>query len=164
MNSTLTTLRLGDDAANKQYRSLLSFATGAALPDNAVITKVTLKVKRQGVTGGGDPVTTFQGFKVEIRNGTFGTSALQLTDWQAAAQKTIGPFKPALVGGWYEFNLTSIRAYINKLATGSGVTQIRLRFKLDDNNNTVANYLSLFSGNCATVTARPKLIISYYIP
>ncbi len=137
--------------------------TTASLPDNAVITKVTLRVKRQGVTGGGNPITTFQGFMVEIRRGTFGTLPLQITDFQAAAQKTIGPFKPALVGGWYQFNLTSLKAYINKLATGSGVTQIRLRFKLDDNNNTVANYLSLYSGN-APAASRPQLILEYYVP
>ncbi len=163
MNSTLTTLRLGDDAAKKQYRSLLSFATGAALPDNAVITRVTLKVKRQGVVGVGDPVTIFQGFILDIRKGTFGTAPLQITDWQALAQKTIGPAKPPLVVGWYTFNLTGLSANINKLATLSGVTQIRLRFKLDDNNNLLANYLSLYSGN-APLAYRPKLIIEYYIP
>ncbi len=163
MNSTFTTLRLGDDPLKKQYRSLLSFATGAALPDNAVITKVTLKVKRQGVVGVGDPVTIFQGFLLDIRKGTFGLAPLQITDWQALAQKTIGPAKPPLVGGWYTFNLTGLSAYINKLATLSGVTQIRLRFKLDDNNNLLANYLSLYSGN-APLAYRPQLIIEYYIP
>ncbi len=162
MNSSLTTLRLGDDPLKKQYRSLLSFAT-SSLPDNAVITKVTLKVKRQGVLGGGDPVTIFQGFLLDIRKGTFGIAPLQLTDWQALAQKTIGPAKPPLVGGWYSFNLTGVSAYINKLATLSGVTQIRMRFKLDDNNNLLANYLSLYSGN-APLAYRPQLIIEYYIP
>ncbi len=162
MNSIATTLRLGDDAARKQYRSILSFNT-SGLPDNAVITKVTLKLKRQGIVGGGNPVTVFQGFMADIRKGVFGTSVLQLTDWQAAAGKTIGPFTPTLSGGWYTLNLTSAKAYINKLATGSGLTQIRLRFKLDDNNNAVANYLSLYSGNAAAAS-RPRLIIEYYVP
>ena len=53
MNVTATTFRLGDDAAKKQYRGILSFGTGAGLPDTAVITKVTLKVRKSGVTGGG---------------------------------------------------------------------------------------------------------------
>ncbi|MBI5932062.1 MAG: hypothetical protein HY867_00025 [Chloroflexi bacterium] len=52
---------------------------------------------------------------------------------------------------------------INKLATGSGLTQIRLRFKLDDNNNAVANYLSLYSGN-AGAASRPQLVIGYTVP
>ncbi len=134
-------------APGSSIRSLLSFAT-ASLPDNVVITKVTLKVKRQGVIGGGNPVTTFQGFMLDIRKGTFGTSVLQTTDFQTTAHKTVGPFSPALVGGWYEFNLTSAKAYITKLVTGSGVTQIRLRFKLDDNNNTIANYLQPLQRQC----------------
>ncbi|RJP55070.1 MAG: DNRLRE domain-containing protein [Anaerolineaceae bacterium] len=161
-NVTSTTLRLGDDASRKQYRSILSFNT-SGLPNNAVITKVTLKVKQQGVTGGGNPVNTFQGFMVDIRKGAFGTSALQITDWQANVNKSVGPFKPALTSGWYTINLTTSKAYINKLATASGLTQIRLRFKLDDNNNGVANFLSLFSGN-ASAAARPQLIVEFYVP
>jgi hypothetical protein len=47
---------------------------------------------------------------------------------------------------------------------GSGLTQMRLRFKLDDNNNAVANILSLFSGNATAAASRPELIITYYVP
>ncbi|MBL1173365.1 MAG: hypothetical protein HND45_13375, partial [Chloroflexi bacterium] len=99
----------------------------------------------------------------DVRKGVFGTSALQVIDFQAPASKTVGPLKPALVGGWYTLNLPPAKASVNKLATGSGLTQIRLRFKLDDNNNAVANYLSLYSGNAA-VGARPQLIVEYYVP
>jgi hypothetical protein len=163
LNATATTLRLGDDVTKKQYRSILSFATGANLPDNAVITKVTLRIKQQAIVGGGNPVTIFQGFMADIKRGIFGTSALQAADWQTVAQKTIGPFSPSLSGGWYTLNLTSARTYVNKLATAGGLTQIRLRFKLDDNSNIVANYLSLYSGNVAAAS-RPQLIIEYYVP
>ncbi|MBV6465800.1 MAG: hypothetical protein PGMFKBFP_01085 [Anaerolineales bacterium] len=162
LNSAAATFRLGDDAAKKQYRAILSFKT-ASLPDNAVITKITLKVKRQGVTGGGDPVNAFQGFMADVKKGMFGTSALQAADFQAVANKTVGPVKPALVGGWYSINLTGAKAFINKLASNGGLTQIRLRFKLDDNNNAAANYLSLFSGN-APLASRPQLIVEYYVP
>jgi hypothetical protein len=164
-NSTAKTLRLGDDAAKKQYRSILSFNTGASLPDNAVITKVTLKVRRLGVTGGGNPITTFQGFLVDIKKGYFGTrSWLQTSDFQSAASKSgLGPFKPALSSNWYSIDLTAGKTYINKTSTSSGLTQIRLRFKLDDNNNTTANYLSLYSGN-ASSPYRPQLVIEYHMP
>ncbi|MCL4824621.1 MAG: hypothetical protein KJZ57_10425, partial [Anaerolineales bacterium] len=161
-NSTAITLLLGDDAVNRQYRSILSFNT-SSLPDNAVITKVTLKVRLQKIVGGGNPVNALQGFMADVRKGVFGTSALQVIDFQAPASKTVGPLKPALVGGWYTLNLPPAKASVNKLATGSGLTQIRLRFKLDDNNNAVANYLSLYSGNAA-VGARPQLIVEYYVP
>jgi hypothetical protein len=43
------------------------------------------------------------------------------------------------------------------------LTQIRLRFKLDDNNNNVANFLSLYSGNAGAAN-RPQLIVEYYVP
>jgi hypothetical protein len=165
MNSSATTLYLGDDAAKKQYRAILSFSTGS-LPDNAVITGVTLKVKQQAIIGGGNPVSMFQGFMFDVRNGFFGTaSTLQTGDFQAAASQSYGP--PSMlapVGGWYSFNLTAGKGYVNKLATNSGLTQIRLRFKLDDNNNAIANILSLYSGNTATAANRPQLVITYVVP
>jgi alpha-tubulin suppressor-like RCC1 family protein len=164
-NSAATTFRLGDDAARRQYRGVLSFNTGADLPDDAGIAKVTLNVKRQGITGGGNPVITFKGFMVDVKNGFFGTTAaLQSGDFQAKAGASYGPFNPAFSGGGYSIDLTNGSAYINKLETvNGGLTQIRLRFKWDDNNNGVANYLSLFSGN-ADAASQPQLIIEYYVP
>ncbi len=164
LNATAATLRLGDDAARKQYRSILSFNTGG-LPNTAVLTKVTLKVKKQGVTGGGDPLAMFQGFKVDIKTGTLGTAVLEPADFQTTMGiHTYGPFLISPVGGWYSLNLTAGKAYINKLATAGGLTQMRLYFKLDDNNNTAANYLSLYSGNATTAADRPQLVIEYYLP
>jgi hypothetical protein len=161
LDSAAITLRLGDDGARKQYRSILSFATGADLPDDAVITKVTFKVRHHGITGGGNPVSTFQGFMVDMKKSLFGVSALQATDFQVATDKTYGPFNTVLAGGWYTIDLTNGKAYINKL--GAGLTQIRLRFQMDDNQNTIANFLSLYSGN-AGAASRPQLSIEYYIP
>ncbi len=161
-NTTASTFNLGDDAARKQYLGILSFSTGS-LPDNAVITGVTLKVKRSAVVGGGNPLSTFQGFMVDIKTGLFGTAALQAADFQTAASQSYGPFNTALVGGWYSINLTGAGTSINKFSTASGLTQIRLRFRLDDNNNAIANYLSLFSGN-ARAASRPQLVITYYVP
>jgi hypothetical protein len=165
MNATAATLSLGDNNAKKQYRSILSFNT-SGLPDVAVITKVTLKLKHNSVAPAGtNPISLLQGIFVDLRKGYFGTSsALQLADFQATANKTVGPFNPALSDGWYTIGLNNTTfASINKLSTLSGLTQIRLRFKLDDNNNAVANYLSLFSGN-APAASRPQLIIQYYVP
>ena len=162
LNSIATTLRLGDDTLNKQYRSILSFNT-SSLPNNAVITKVTLKVKYQGITGGGTPITTFQGIMVDIKKGFFGTADLQASDFQTAASKSSGAFKPTPVSNWYSLNLTSSKANINKFTTNGGLTQIRLRFQLDDDNNAVANYLSLYSGDAGSAS-KPQLIIEYYTP
>jgi hypothetical protein len=163
MNSAATTFNLGDNAAKKQYRGILSFSTGG-LPDNAIITGVTLKVKKQAIVGGGNPVAIFKGFMFDIKNGFFGTvPTLQTGDFQATASASYGPFNTALSGGWYSINLTGAGAFVNKLAAGSGLTQIRLRFGLDDNNNALANYLSLYSGN-APAASRPQLVITYIVP
>jgi hypothetical protein len=163
MNGGAITFYLGDNAQKKQYRSILSFST-RGLPNNAIITKVTLKVRKQGIMGGGNPVNIFQGLMVDVRKGFFGSSpGLQASDFQANVNKSYGAFKPALKNGWYAINLTPAKAYVNKLNTGGGVTQLRLRFKLDDNNDAVANYLSLFSGN-APAASRPQLIVEYYVP
>jgi Leucine-rich repeat (LRR) protein len=163
MNSSATTLRLGDSAAKQQYRSILSFSTGS-LPDTAVIIYVTLKVEQQSITGGGDPVTIFGGFVADIKNGFFSTtSALQVSDFQVSPSKTYGPFDAALASNWYTLYLTGAGPFVNKLDTNGGLTQIRLRFKLDDNNNTAANYLSLFSGD-APAASRPQLVVTYYVP
>lgn len=164
LDSTASTFRLGDSATKQQYRGILSFTT-SSIPDTAVITGVSLKVKKQGAVGGGDPVSIFQGFFAEIKTGIFGTGAtLQAADFQAASSKTVGPTSPVLQSGWYTLNLVNSKTFINKLTTSGGLTQIRLRFKLDDNNNTTANYLSLYSGNAGAAPDRPQLVITYYIP
>jgi uncharacterized repeat protein (TIGR01451 family) len=162
LNKGATILQLGDDAVRKQYRAILSFRTNS-LPDNAVITKVTLRIKRQVIVGGGNPVNIFQGFMVDIKRGSFGTPVLIKNDFQTKAQKTLGPIKKAAPNGWYVLNLTSGKNFINKMDKSNGLTQIRLSFKLDDNNNNKANILRLFSGN-ASVSNRPQLIVEYYVP
>lgn len=164
LNSSATTLRVGDNAAKKQYRSIFSFNTGPRLPDDAVITRVMLKVKVQGVIGGpADPVSAFQGFMADIKYGPFGVPALQTTDFQATPSDTVGPSYPELFDGCYYVDLTDAKNYVNQLSAVSGLTQVRLRFKRDDNNNKVADYLSLFSGN-DTTGARPQLIVEYGVP
>lgn len=162
-NTNAPIFNVGDNALRKQYLGILSFNTGINLPDNAVITKVTLKFKKQGITGGGNPLNIFQGFMVDIKNGFFGVMRLETNDFQAKANKTYGPFKPIPVSNWYAIDLTNAKDYINKFSTNAGLTQIRLRFKLDDNNNKIANYLSLYSGDAPTAN-RPQLIVEYYVP
>jgi CSLREA domain-containing protein len=166
INATATTICVGDDAARRQYRSLLSF-NASGIPDTAVIVSANLKVKQQSITGGGDPFAIFGGLIVDIRNGFFGTtSALQITDFQAAASNTQAPVFPSPVGNWYTIDLVSgMFPSINLLAGyQTGLTQFRLRFNLDDNNNAIANYISFFSGNAATAGDRPVLEVMYYVP
>jgi hypothetical protein len=64
------------------------------------------------------------------------------------------------VCNWYRVSLLNTSfSFINK----AGVTQLRLHFTKDVNNNSIADYLKFFSGN-AGAAYRPQLIIEYYIP
>jgi hypothetical protein len=165
IDAAAISFKLGDGVSRQQYRAVLSFNT-SSLPDTAVVTAATLTLHRQSITGGGDPFNIFQGLFVDVRKGFFGTAAsLQAADFQAAASKSAGPFNPTPVGTLYTINLPSTAyASINKLGTNGGVTQLRLRFKLDDNNNAFANFISFFSGDYAAVGYRPALVIQYYLP
>ncbi len=162
-----TTFSIGDDVANKQYRAILSFSTGASLPDTAVITSAQLRLRYSSVAPAStNPILLLQGIMLDIRKGFFGTaSGLELADFQAPGAVSAGPSSPARSGGFYTINLSSTTfAAINKLATNGGLTQIRLRFKLDDNNNHLANILRLASGDSIIGSYRPSLAITYYVP
>jgi hypothetical protein len=159
MNSSATTFNLGDSNQRKQYRAILHFDT-SALPDNAVITKVTLKIKKQGLAGT-DPFTILGGLTVDMRRPSFGALALALTDFQASAPRVaVSTFGTTPVANWYSAILNaSGRSYVNK----TGTTQFRLRFATDDNNNAVADFMRFFSGSAAA-GARPQLIVEYKVP
>jgi hypothetical protein len=160
MNNVSTLLYIGDDYKNRQYRAILSFNT-AAIPDNAVITRVTLKIRLQGVTGK-NPFTTHGNLLLDVRKGGFSSkAALQLNDFQAIASRSVVSTIPKTpVGSWYTRAWTSgIFTYINK----RGITQFRLRFGKDDNNDKGADYLKLYSGN-AGASYQPQLIIKYRVP
>ncbi len=151
-------LMLGDDAQDKQYRAILSFNT-ATLPENAVITKVILKVRKAGMAGT-NPMQTHNGLVVDIKQNKFSTRpALQVKDFQATANMNkIGKFSKKLYSGWYKSVLNTIgRDNINKI----GHTQFRLRFLRDDNDDYGADILKLYSGN-AGKSSRPQLIVEYY--
>jgi len=161
-NSSATTLRVGDDAANRQYRAILSFDT-SALPETAVITSITLKFKYAGISGT-NPFTTHGKLLVDICTGAFkGAPVLELGDFKATCtpgKNKLLTFSKTKVDNWYSqsFNPLDFQ-YLNL----GGVTQFRLRFNLDDNNDFGSDYLKLYSGN-ALEADRPQLIIEYYVP
>ena len=162
MDSGAITSYLGDNASNQQYRTILHFNT-SALPDNAVITKVVLKIKKQSLVGA-DPFTTHLKVAVDIRKGAFSnTTELQLTDFQADSDKnTVGLIaNNPEAGGWY---FTNINATGFPFINLTGITQFRLRFQKDDNNDLNADFMKFYSGNVTTAADRPVLVIEYYVP
>ena len=165
-NSAATVFKLGDDAQDRQFRSILHFPT-YYLPDNAVVTQAILMIKKQDVVGT-NPFNTHQNISIDIRKGYFSNfnlfnfGSLQLTDFQATADMyMVGTIQNNPVGGWYWATLDS-RAfpYINL----KDATQLRLAFQLDDNDDMGDDYIRFYSGDYVPQTDRPHLLIDYYVP
>ena len=152
---------LGDTVNRRQWRAILSFNT-SSLPNHAVITSAQLMIKLDVMTTP-DPFSTLGKLKVDMAVPRFGTRPrLQKLDFQAAPTFSgVTAFNPVPNAGWYTATIAkAYRGSINRL----GRTQFRLRFGLDDNNDSVANSASFFSGDAVTAADRPQLIIQYYIP
>jgi len=166
VNAIATTLRLGDDAGNRQYRSFVSFDT-SSLPANAIITKVALQVTYLGKAGT-TPFKTHKDLLVDIKTGFFGTASnLQRADFQSAATlKAAGiigktPVAPSTT--LYESVLPQTTLDQLNAAIGFTKLQLRLRFTRDDNNDFGADFLKFYSANSLVPNTQPVLIIEYYL-
>ncbi|MEW5829430.1 MAG: hypothetical protein AB1846_11110 [Chloroflexota bacterium] len=156
LNNTASILYLGDNATNRQYRAILSFNT-ASLPDNAVIVSASLKVRQKSVLGT-DPFKTHGNLVVDIRRGAFSNNpALQLGDFKAASSRVnVASVNKTAVNKWHNAGLLSAGfGHVNR----TGITQFRLRFAKDDNNDNGADYRAFYSANSAN---KPALWITYY--
>jgi hypothetical protein len=163
VNSIGQTLLVGDSAQNQQYRSMLSYNTGA-LPDNAVIVSAKLKLKMQSTVGSNPLGSAYYGLLViDMTKYYFGASPMVgPDDFDAPAQLELaGYVGKTPVGGYYVGPLSPTAfTYLNK----TGLTQFRLEFQTNNNNNNVADYAAFFSGNAVTSSNRPILEIIYYVP
>jgi hypothetical protein len=90
-----------------------------------------------------------------------GDPALQKGDFKSPASRNGAlAFTKNKVDNWYSQSLSAADfQYINL----DGLTQFRLRFKKDDNNDFGADFLKIFSGDAAEAD-RPQLIVEYFIP
>ena len=159
MDSTATTFRLGDEVANKQYRSILSFNT-TLLPDTAVLQSAVLHIKQNGLPTGTDPFTILGSVWADIRTGTFGAGALELADFNSAATvNAAGAFNSTPVSNVYTLTMN---AAARNAINATGRTQIRLRFGMDDNNDNAADYMKFLSGDFTS--GQPELVITYIVP
>ena len=161
-NGFATTISLGDDSGNRQYRSILSFHT-QSIPHNAVITAAQLMIRYQGSTVGTDPFPTFGNLLVDIHSGYFGNSiGLELADFSApASPSTFQEHLSPMPYNWYGTNLSTASnlELINKF----GWTQFRLRFAQSSNKNNISDYDKFYSGEGPT-GSQPQLIVTYYMP
>ncbi len=152
------TLRVGEDAQNRQYRAFLSFDT-AALPDDAEITAVKLRVKSARITGS-SPFKRLGELQVEICKPisafAFGLSAPAFQNSNCARA---GTFQPEPNGNWYHVELSS-SSFQKINLTGS--TQFRLQFS-QENHNDKAEHIEFYSGD-ASLAQQPVLIVWYDLP
>jgi hypothetical protein len=163
-DSRSTTFVLGDDDLDRQFRAILHFPTHH-LPDNAVITRALLMIRGEAVVGT-DPFSTHQNVVIDIRSGPFGFigpfpfRGLQNMDFQSMSNRdAVGTFANNPYNGWYWAWLdSSAFEHINL----TGITQLRLRFQLDDNDDMSADYMRFYSGDFDGLPARPQLLVEYY--
>jgi len=161
-NAETTTLYLGDDAWDREYRAILHFPTHY-LPDNAVITKATLKIKKQGLVGNDNPFTTLGRLRVDMRRPFFGpTVKLLIGDFNTAAGfSNVAVFSINSINNWHIAILNATgRNNINKI----GTTQFRLFFENGDNDDMSYDYAKFYSGDHDELANRPRLYVEYYVP
>ena len=157
-----TGLRMGDEALNEQYRSIVSFST-AKLPNDAVIVGAYIRMRFQSTVGALDPFNIFGDLIADMKSGYYGRSAnLEDVDFQATATRnSVGAFNPYGADGWYILNLPQDSLSLFNLT--SDRTQFRLRFTIQDNGNSLANY-AMFYGGRSALTNNPKITFWYYVP
>ena len=156
--TTATALRAGDDSSRRQYKGVASFNT-AALPDTATIQSVTLRLRR-GTVSGTSPFGTHGTLIADMSSAFGGSTALANADFQAAASVTaVCTLSVAAANGdWSECALNAAGlAALNK----TGFTQFRVAFSLDDDNDSVADYIGFYSGDNTTAANRPQLVVTY---
>lgn len=159
-DATPDALRTGDDASNRQYKTILSFDT-SAIPDGATIVSATLRLRR-GSSTGINPFTTHGTLVVDLKGGTgFSNSpSVQTGDFQAPADATqVATLSPANANG--DESSGPLNAAGRGLINKTGKTQLRVYFSVDDNNNSSADYIGWYSGNDATPANRPVLEVTY---
>lgn len=150
----------GNNNGRKQRKGILSFDT-SSLPDNAIITSVTIRVNRDSVNNNPSALGTLW-LDVAPTSGFNGSYSLQNQDFQAtagASQVAIVPF-PASDGTWTTsaaFNTAGMSA-INK----TGKTQIRIYFATRTDGDSDNDKLFIKSGSSSS--SKPELIITYILP
>jgi hypothetical protein len=160
-NTTDSILIVGNTPNGRRYRSFLSFNT--ALPSKAVIISAVITLKMSSISNP-TPYDFYTGLLVDIRKPYFGSSVkLQLADYDAASSlKSAGTIsEPATPNSPYVASLLPTAfPFINR----AGTTQFRLRFPGDDIDNDLYDTIKFYSGDATTVSFRPTLVVTYYIP
>lgn len=163
LNASSKLLTIGESAAARQYKGIVSFDT-SGLPDGAVVQKATLKLTAASTTG--SPWNTLGALGMAVKSGYFGgTEALGADDLTAAADvESAGTFAAAPAGKNSILTAelaSSALASINK----TGITQLRLAFTQPKDSDKAADCVRIYSGNCKKpVEYQPELVVEYTTP
>jgi ELWxxDGT repeat protein len=164
INTTNLTCLIGDDASDKQYRTILHFNT-SRIPDDAVITKVTLQYKQHSIIGA-DPYATHGKVWADIKEGFFSNNpGLVKSDFAAAPSMGFAGyfvFTPSPLA--YPIYRATLKDTAFQYLNLDGITQFRLRFGVDDDNDNTADYIKVFCGDMGVPFNRPVLRLWYYVP
>lgn len=150
-------IRVGDHQGDQQYKAIVSFDTAGAVPAGCSISSATLQLTRGNIKGT-NPFSTFQPLWVDVSDGGFGGNvALAPADFQAAATATqvTSMSSPPSNGSLSTGNLNAAGI----AAITGGVTQFRLYFQLDDNDNLTRDTLGFRPGE--NTNTPPQLVINY---
>jgi len=162
INTNWLVCYIGDDPFDRQYRTLLHFNT-SRIPDNAVVTKVTVQYKQQQIIGS-NPYATHGKVWADIKDGFFSNNpGLVKSDFAAAPSKNNAGyfvFTPSSLA--YPIYRASIKSNYFQYLNLDGITQFRLRFWKDDDNDNTADYLKIFCGDMPVPFNRPNLRVWYY--
>jgi hypothetical protein len=160
INNSANTIIVGDDDSDRQYRSIISFATGA-IPDNAHLQAATVRVYFN--TAVGTPYDGLGSIRVDIVKPFFGTTGdLQTGDFQATADVALaGTMSEVGIDNWRSATLNT--AGVNSVSV-AGRTQARLRFSTDDNNDMSADFIRFIASDYApNPNVWPRLVVTYTI-
>jgi ELWxxDGT repeat protein len=164
LNTSWLACQIGDDPFNRQYRSILHFNT-SRIPDTAIVVRVTLQYKQHSIIGS-DPYSTHGAVWADIRKGFYsGSPALQLSDFAAASTMNFaGRFSEITSPFPYRMYRTQLKRSAQQHINLTGITQFRLRFGIDDDNDNTADFAKIFCGDMGVPFNRPVLRVWYYVP
>jgi len=164
INTNYLICNVGDDAMNRQYRTILHFNT-SRIPDDAVLKQASLQYKQLSFVGG-DPNLNYGKLWTDIKKGFFSNNpGLVKSDFGAAPSlRYAGYFKFAPTSTAYPIYRALLKKASFPYINLNGITQFRLRFGIDDDNDNTADYLKIFCGDMPVPFNRPVMRVWFYVP
>jgi len=152
-------LRLGD-WQQYGYRDILSFDL-ASLPADAQIISAQVEL----TCGYSDGVSPFTGWGgncyVDIANPSFGSAALENSDWEAAADaNAVADFTTDPCIGQTIISSAFNAEGLSNIST-NGKTQLRVYFQNSNSGDGDEDFVGFYSGDNADPNKKPKLKINY---